>query len=528
MPEASFLDPYKALLVSDDVISKADELDLVILPLYSRSDAKYYYNVIDGFCRMQEYTHFWKTMKILRNQVFVLSKKCNPHRENTPFPKNSLIFPASLLDPIRSCMSPRFPDVRFANPDGTKSYIIRLADLTTWGNATHECSGTSFVKNGVDTAPVPVPEIIDGTRAHWRAGDYLPEYMADATFFLDEVRFSVTDKRARKGEDYNISDTDFSVSADKGIHYHIVLTVNKLQPKDSMLKERYGVACIGSFCLESSRMIEPNRIAKVDDGTYMVTLSSTAHSGLDCLQILLTTNSIKLLRLSPIPSKQSDQPDVDEEVLDSVELSGSLYHAAIVAGPNDPNSMLPSKQVDLKIALRSSESIRPLPVKDFMIQDSMATFQDSDPIETLKYGYNHFLTPAYGAQLLRLPAECFSGTGLCATPHHIRLAMHMVILIVIFLMSFIVMPAYIIGKWILIRRLKAAAQKQEASTGIALYHKIIKTPKNALKRVVRESQRMYANHLDQKRVSLKSAMSGKETLSLKDVAAILDVFPLDN
>lgn len=74
MAEVSFLEPYKNLLVSDDVISGANELDLAVLPLYDESDAKYYHNIIEGFCRMQEYTHFWKTIKLLRNQIFVLSK----------------------------------------------------------------------------------------------------------------------------------------------------------------------------------------------------------------------------------------------------------------------------------------------------------------------------------------------------------------------------------------------------------------------------------------------------------------------
>lgn len=58
MADVSFLEPYKELLVSDDIISNADELDLVVLPLYDESDAKYYRNIIEGFCRMQEYTDF--------------------------------------------------------------------------------------------------------------------------------------------------------------------------------------------------------------------------------------------------------------------------------------------------------------------------------------------------------------------------------------------------------------------------------------------------------------------------------------
>lgn len=519
MAEVSFLEPYKNLLVSDDVISGANELDLAVLPLYDESDAKYYHNIIEGFCRMQEYTHFWKTIKLLRNQIFVLSKKCDLSNENVLFPKNSLVFPISLLDPLRSCMTPRFPSVRFKNLDGTVSYIIRLADLTTWGNATDQCSGTIFAQNSVDTAPVPVPAIVNGTAVHWRTGDYLPKYMADARFFLDEARFNI-------GGEHGIETFDFSSSTDSGFHYNVVITVNKLQLGDSVLRESYGVACIGSFCLESPKIAESNRIVKVYDGTYMVILSSTGQDSLERLQISLARDSIKLLRAAPVLPAQTGRMGIAAEVLDSVALNGSLYHVGIVTGPNTPGSMLPSKQVELKIALRSSESVEPLPVKDFMIQDSIASFENSDIMEILRYGYNHYMTPSHGAQLLRLPVECFSNTASCATPQHIRLAMHVVTLIVLFITGVVIIPVYIIGKWIAIRRLKAAAQKQENNTGITLCHSVTKAPKSALKEVVRESQRMYAAHLDRKRKALKTAISGTEPISLRDVSAILDVFPL--
>lgn len=536
MSDPSFLDRYKVLLISDDVLSKADDLDLVILPLYSESDAKYYYNTITGFCKMQEYQYFWKTMKLLRTQIFLLSKRCDPYKEGILFPRHSLIFPASLLDPIRSCMSPRFPNVRFTNSDGTKSYIIQLADLTTWGNATYECNGAVFAKYNANTVPAPVPEIINGMITHWRTGDYLPQYMTDSTFLLDEAQFSVTNREVKKSEYHTMNETDLSLSSVQDVHYHVIITVNKLQLEDSVLKESYGVACIGSFCLESSKIVELNKIVKMSDGVYMVTLSPTEQSNLDNMRVFLTTNSIKLLQTFSVPSEQSDQlsnnrnggrDNSNIEVLDSVELNGSLYHVSIVAGPNTPGSILPSKQVDLKIALCTSESIKPLPIKDYVVQDSIETFQSSSTIDILKYGYNHFLTPTYGAQLLRLPAKCFSGADVCATPHHIRLAVHIIILIVLILISFIIVPAYIIGKLVIIRRLKFAAQKRETTTGMLLHHNIVKTPKAALKKVVRESQKMYASHLDQKRASLKSAMSGTGSLGLKDVAAILDVFPLD-
>lgn len=525
MTDVSFLEPYKELLISDDIISSADELDLVVFPLYDKLDTKYYYNIIEGFCKMQEYTHFWKTMKILRNQVFTLTKKCDPAKEDILFPKDSLVFPASLLDPMRSCMTPRFPNVRFKNSDGTMSYIIRLADLTTWGSATNHCDGSVLVQNSVDTAPVPILKIVDGKTTHWRAGDYLPEYMTDALFLLDETRISIN---TVERESYDIDDFAFSRSSSNEFHYRIVFTVNKLHSKDSMLKESYGVACIGSFCLESSDLIRPNTIIKMDDGVYVAMFSSSDQDDLAHFQISLTTNSITLLRTASAISAGTDGKDVSTEVLDSIALNGSLYYMDIIAGSNALRSILPSKRVSLKIALCSSKSIEPLPVKDFMIQDSISMFRNSDIMEILKYGYNHYTTLNYGAQLFRLPIECFFNTDMCATSQHIRLTVHVVILMVLVLTGVIVMPMYMIGKLIAIGRLKAASQKQEADTGIVLRHNITKASRSALKKVVRESQRIHASHLDRKRVALKAAISNAGPMSLRDVSAILDVFSLDN
>lgn len=528
MADVSFLEPYKELLVSDDIISNADELDLVVLPLYDESDAKYYRNIIEGFCRMQEYTDFWKTMKVLCNQVFALTKKCDPTKEDILFPKDSLVFPSSLLDPMRSCMTPRFPNVRFKNLDGTASYVIQLTDLTTWGNAASQCNGAALVKNGVDTVPAPIFKIIDGKATHWRTGDYLPEYMTDALFLLDEARISVS---TVEKESCGVDDLDSPLFVGGELHYRIVLTVNKLRSENRMFKESYGVACIGSFCLESSELIRPNTIVKMDDGVYVATLSPTDKDDLAHFQISLTTSSIALLRTVPVlsdaPSAGIDGKGIDIEILDSIPLNGSLYHMAIIAGSSAPRNILPSRKVDLKIALRPSKSVEPLPVKDFMIQDTISMFKHSDITEVLKYGCGHYMTPNYGAQLLRLPVECFFGTGMCATSQHIRLTVH-VIALMLALISVIIMLVYIVRKLIAIRRLKAASRKQEADTGIVLRHSVTKTSRSALKRVVRESQRIHANHLDRKRMALKAAISNAGPMSLRDASAILDVFSLNN